>query len=136
MTTEQLTFIKRRQHSKQRVEAWFEIFRILFPDKPLPPDPYTRPPESAAVSDFCTFLQDSLPRLLADKIRQGMHTNSWANIEQQEIEKNVAEVFEHLLREYEQRPSSISMDTREPGNFEATSSVIKLPGILPQFQFN
>jgi hypothetical protein len=116
MTTEQLTLIKRRQHSQQRAEGWFEIFRILFPDEPLPSNPYTETLELAAVSAFCTFAQGILPQLLADKFRQSMFSDSLTDVQytwlQQEIGKNVAEVFEHLVREYGQRPSSKSMDTR------------------------
>lgn len=63
MTPDQVTAIKRRELGKSRLDAWFDIYAILFPR-----DPYIDSVYSEPVQDFLTFLEREAPPILANEI--------------------------------------------------------------------
>src|SRR5271155_4886012 len=52
MTQDQLNSIKRRKPGKDACETWYNIFKILFPNAPLPDSPYYDTVSPMAVQSF------------------------------------------------------------------------------------
>jgi hypothetical protein len=72
MTPDQLNKIKRRDFGRKPEDAWFDIFRILFPGAPLPSDPYVESRHSNMVQDFMAYFHGEGRHLLASEINWRM----------------------------------------------------------------
>ena len=72
MTPDQLTAIKRRDLGRDRSEAWFGIYRILFPVSPLPLTPYNDSVHTLTVQEFMAFFEDEGRAVLASEINWRM----------------------------------------------------------------
>ena len=68
MTSDQFKAIKRREMGKSTKDAWFDIYKILFPASPLPLDPYAESVHANTVQDFVAFFEREAPRVLASEI--------------------------------------------------------------------
>ncbi|KIW70305.1 hypothetical protein PV04_02590 [Phialophora macrospora] len=72
MTPDELTAIKRRDLGRDRWNAWFDIYKILFPGAPLPVDPYVDSVHTSAVQQFMAFFEDEGREVLASEINWRM----------------------------------------------------------------
>jgi hypothetical protein len=68
MTPDQLTAIKRRDLGRDRCEAWFDIYKILFPNSPLPSNAYVDSVHTLTVQDFMAFYEDEGRTVLSSEI--------------------------------------------------------------------
>lgn len=72
MNSDQCKAVKRRRVGENCVEAWFSIFRTLFPGARLPDDPYVACTEALVtgqiVREFTAFAEREAPRRLAARM--------------------------------------------------------------------
>jgi len=69
MTQDQLNSIKRRKPGKDACETWYNIFKILFPNAPLPDSPYYDTVSPMAVQSFSERFRSQAPPLLSTMVR-------------------------------------------------------------------
>lgn len=72
MTPDQVTAIKRREQGKNRVDAWFDIYGILFPGALLPLDPYIDSMDSEPIQNILALFEQEAPQILATEINTRM----------------------------------------------------------------
>lgn len=72
MSPDQVTAIKRRDQGKNRVEAWFDIYGILFPGALLPLDPYIDSMDSEPIQNILALFEQEAPQILATEINTRM----------------------------------------------------------------
>ena len=70
MTTEQKDSVHKKTPGKHPCKAWFEIFRILFPDARKPSSPYAETGSPAAIQDFLAFFEERGPQRISAMIMQ------------------------------------------------------------------
>ncbi|KAK5054557.1 hypothetical protein LTR84_001448 [Exophiala bonariae] len=108
MTPDQVTAIKRREPGKNRVDAWFDIYRILFSDALLPLDPYVDNTESGPIQDFLALFEQEAPQILATEIDARMFGDTECTMEQRTfrdtvLEQSISVLVQHLKDEYLRR---------------------------------
>ncbi|OAL29006.1 hypothetical protein AYO22_02442 [Fonsecaea multimorphosa] len=118
MTQDQLTAIKRREMGRNRSDAWFGIYKVLFPNSPLPLDPYVDSTHADTVQDFIAFFEREGREVLASEINQRMFgvvtTTPW---EQEFVERVLAESINVLLQRLDSRfRHPLSSDSSLPFN--------------------
>ncbi|OQV06109.1 hypothetical protein CLAIMM_10734, partial [Cladophialophora immunda] len=110
MTQDQLTAIKRREMGRNRSDAWFDIYKILFPNSALPLDPYADSTHADTVQDFIAFFEREGREVLASEINQRMFgAVAWWPRQQEFVEEVLAESINVLLQRLHSRfrqPSS------------------------------
>lgn len=72
MTPDQLTMIKRRGMNRRASDAWFDIYKVLFPDSPLPLNPYNDGVHAVTLQDFISFLDRDGRAILSSEINRRM----------------------------------------------------------------
>jgi hypothetical protein len=104
MTSDQLTAVKRRGLGRSERDTWFEIYKLLFPDAPLPLDPYVHSTHADDVQDFIVFFQGDGRQVLSEEINQRMFGTVNASREEQEfVDRVLAESINVLLQRLESR---------------------------------
>ena len=110
MTPDQVTAIKRREMGRDRIEAWFDIFKILFPDTPPPMDPYLDSIQCQVDPDFREFFLREAPPILAANI--GSQVLGYALLPQEEqswlesvLEVTVPRLWQEVEERYKRRPA-------------------------------
>ncbi|KIW88058.1 uncharacterized protein Z519_11168 [Cladophialophora bantiana CBS 173.52] len=110
MTQDQLMAIKRREMGRSRSDAWFDIYKILFPNSTLPLDPYVDSVHADTVQDFIAFFVREGRELLASEINQRMFgPASTTSGEQEFVDRVLADSINVLLQRLDARfrqPSS------------------------------
>ncbi|EXJ70691.1 uncharacterized protein A1O5_05681 [Cladophialophora psammophila CBS 110553] len=110
MTQDQLTAIKRREMGRSRSDAWFDIYKILFPISTLPVDPYVDSAHADTVQDFIAFFVREGREVLASEINQRMFGPvSTTPGEQEFVDRVLEESINVLLQRLDARfrqPSS------------------------------
>lgn len=105
MSPDQVTTIKRREPGKNRVDAWFDIFGILFPEALLPLDPYIDSMYSEPIQDFLTFFEREAPSILAAEINTRMFGDTEVSADQRTfvdsvLEESISVLLQRLGGEY------------------------------------
>ncbi|KIW81314.1 hypothetical protein Z517_04339 [Fonsecaea pedrosoi CBS 271.37] len=110
MTQDQLMAIKRREIGRMRSDAWFGIYKILFPNSPLPLDPYVDSIHADTVQNFIAFFEREGRVVLASEINQRMFGEvATTPAEQDFVDRVLAESINVLLQRLNSRfrqPSS------------------------------
>ncbi|OAG36338.1 hypothetical protein AYO21_09503 [Fonsecaea monophora] len=110
MTQDQLMAIKRREIGRTRSDAWFGIYKILFPNSPLPLDPYVDSMHADTVQNFIAFFERDGRVVLASEINQRMFGEvATTPAEQDFVDRVLAESINVLLQRLNSRfrqPSS------------------------------
>lgn len=75
MTTDQMKEIKRRNKKETPVQNWFGIFKILFPEAPLPMSPYAGESSDEVIQNFVEFFRTVGPETMFELIRQRQEQN-------------------------------------------------------------
>jgi hypothetical protein len=85
MTVEQMANIKRRKPGKTPSDTWFAIFRILFPEAPLPESPYADSVSADAIRAFMDHFHRRAQAILSALIREQLGNTLVLHSDQQRI---------------------------------------------------
>jgi hypothetical protein len=85
MTAEQMANVKRRKPGKTPSDTWFGLFRILFPEAPLPESPYVESVSTDAIRAFIDHFQRRAQAILSSLIREQLGTTLVLHSDQQRI---------------------------------------------------
>ncbi len=89
-----------RSHS----ESWFEIYKILFPDSPVPLNPYIDSVHAVTLQDFMAYVERDGQQALVSEINQRMFGPVAASLEEQQfIDRVIAESVNVLLQRLDAR---------------------------------
>jgi len=123
MTHEMERELRKRKATRDPIEAWFRIYGILFPNSPMPKDPF---PEdvSVAIQNFRSSLAQKLPALLLasmDEIVQGRITRNEQHqvFTRASLQQHMEDVVNQVLTNF-WRPSLTSQETRSHHNHTPT----------------
>ncbi|KAJ9616361.1 hypothetical protein H2200_000079 [Cladophialophora chaetospira] len=105
MTPDQVTAIRRRGMGRSRSESWNEIYKILFPDSPLPLNPYIESVHAETLQDFMAYVERDGQQALVSEINQRMFGSVQASSEeeQQFVERVISESVGVLLQRLDAR---------------------------------
>ena len=85
MTVEQMASVKRRKPGKTPSDTWFAIFRILFPEAPLPESPYADSVSADAIRAFMDHFHRRAQAILSALIREQLGNTLVLHSDQQRI---------------------------------------------------
>ena len=85
MTVEQMSSVKRRKPGKSPADTWFVIFRILFPEAPLPESPYVDSVSVDAIRAFMDHFQRRAQAILWGLIQEQLGSTLVLHSDQQRI---------------------------------------------------
>jgi hypothetical protein len=85
MTVEQIASVKRRKPGKTPSDTWFAIFRILFPEAPLPESPYADSVSADAIRAFMDHFHRRAQAILSALIREQLGNTLVLHSDQQRI---------------------------------------------------
>jgi len=105
MTVDQYKAVKRRDIGKNRVEAWFDIFKILFPGAATPLEPYADSAPAEAIDDFLAFFQREAPSRLSMAYATALHgaglTEDLQSLQDVILEECIVNLVQELRREFQ-----------------------------------
>jgi hypothetical protein len=109
MTADQATLIKHERMGGSRTVRWFEIYKILFPNAPLPLDPYVDCTIADNVQDFMAFFEREAPAILAPQVNANLFGHGSESFEHQAwVDSALSESISILLgtirERYKERP--------------------------------
>jgi hypothetical protein len=92
MSVEQMADVKRRKPGKTPADTWFAIFRILFPEAPLPQSPYADSVSSDAIRSFMDLFQRQAQANLSSLIREQLGSTLVLHSDQQRLLDSALEI--------------------------------------------
>jgi len=101
MTQDQLNSIKRRKPGKDTCETWYYIFKILFPNAPLPDSPYYDTVSPMAVQSFSERFRSQAPPLLSAMVRDRTQGLFLGEHEQEILENALEESLDKVIQLFE-----------------------------------
>lgn len=107
MNPDQYTFVKRRRMKEDKTEAWFAIFRVLFPGHPLPESAHVTCPTplSSAVcwqtiaAEYNAFIDIEAPKRLAPLAAQRLFGDDYSAAEEMFVGQVVEQTLPFVLHE-------------------------------------
>ncbi len=89
---------------KSTKDAWFDMYKILFPASPLPLDPYAESVHANSVQDFVAFFEREAPRVLASEINVRLFGSAMVTAEHEQfVDSVLAESISVLLQRLNER---------------------------------
>jgi hypothetical protein len=98
MTAEQRDSVHKRTPGKQPRQAWFEIFRILFPDARKPSSPYAETGSPASIQDFLAYCKERGAQIVSARLKQ--IDPSWERYVLSMLEAVMETTLQDLVREF------------------------------------
>lgn len=125
MTQDQLNSIKRTKPGRDTRETWCNIFKILFPNAPLPASPYCDKVSMAAVQSFSERFRSQAPPLLSRMVRDRTQDLLLGEYEQWILENALEESLVEVIQLFEADIDDLEalMTTMSSGNPEQESNV-------------
>jgi hypothetical protein len=126
MSVEQIADVKRRKPGKTPADTWFAIFRILFPEAPLPQSPYADSVSSEAIRSFMDLFQRQAQANLSALIREQLGSTLVLHSDQQRLLDSALEISIAQLV-MQMGPSDLGV---EPQQVALESSEAHIPSVL------
>ena len=126
MSVEQMADVKRRKPGKTPADTWFAIFRILFPEAPLPQSPYADSVSSEAIRSFMDLFQRQAQANLSALIREQLGSTLVLRSDQERLLDSALEISIAQLV-MQMGPSDREV---EPQQGALESSEVRIPAVL------
>jgi hypothetical protein len=123
MTSDQLTSIKRRSPGRSPRETWYIIFKILFPDSPLPDNPFAEWTSPDTIAAFVNHAERRGPAMLSELISNDIqHLPFYTQNGRQILDEAIERAFPQVIRELSHHPSQSSSQSDSSSSRSAVAS--------------